>query len=272
MDSELITVLAEKLITNTPIALVTVIAATGSTPGKIGAMMLVHNDEVIAGTVGGGSLEHRARIEAAGCLESGRSKEFVYQLSQKSELGMSCGGEMRLFIRVFHPRPQLVIIGAGHIGRELYKLGMQQDYHVVVFDNREEIDTRKNFARAECIITADLVSALQQYSFQKECYITIATNSHDTDHDVLQAVLNRDVSYIGMIGSKNKISYIFKQLLGQGISRDQLEAVYAPMGLNIASIEPKEIALSIMSEILLVKNNGSTDHMRTVKNVTIVSD
>ncbi len=272
MDSQLITLLAEKLSANTPIALVTVIDATGSTPGKIGAMMLVQNDEVIAGTVGGGSLEHQTIAEAACCLESGSSKEIVYQLPRKSEQSMSCGGEVRLFIRVFQPRPQLVIIGAGHIGRELYKIGIQQDYQVTVFDNRAEVDIRKDFARAECIIAADLVSALHQYPLKKECYITIATSSHDTDRDVLQAVINRDVSYIGMIGSKNKISQIFKQLVDQGIDRERIGAVYAPMGLNIASIEPKEIAFSIFSEILLVKNNGSADHMRTVKNVSIAQD
>ena len=75
-----------------------------------------------------------------------------------------------------------------------------------------------------------------------------------------------------MIGSKNKIANIFKQLLSLGIRREQLAAVYAPMGLNIASIEPKEIALSIMSEILLVKNNGSAQHMKTVKDVRVLSD
>ena len=272
MELKLITLLADKLLTNTPVALVTVIAATGSTPAKPGAIMLVHNDKLIEGTVGGGELEHRAISEAARCLERGESKEITYRLSEKSELGMSCGVEVRLFIRVFHPRPTLVIIGAGHIGQELYKLGIQQDYHIVVFDNREGIDTQKYFAEAECIIAADLPSALKQYPFNKACFVTIATSSHDIDREALLAVINSDIAYLGMIGSENKISNIFKHMLSQGISREQLTAVYAPMGLNIASIEPKEIALSIMSEILLVKNNGSAHHMKTVKDIRILSD
>jgi xanthine dehydrogenase accessory factor len=127
-------------------------------------------------------------------------------------------------------------------------------------------------SETECIITADLPSALKQYALNKACFVTIATSSHDIDRDVLLAVINCDTAYLGMIGSKNKIANIFKQLLSLGISREQLAAVYAPMGLNIASIEPKEIALSIMSEILLVKNNGSAQHMKTVKDVRVLSD
>jgi xanthine dehydrogenase accessory factor len=123
MEAKVVETLAECLGTNEAVALVTVIANTGSSPGKAGAMMTVTSNSRTCGTVGGGKLEHQATCEAINCLSTGESKEISYTLNPGGELGMGCGGELRMFIRVFLPQPQLIIVGAGHIGLELYYLG-----------------------------------------------------------------------------------------------------------------------------------------------------
>ncbi len=113
-----------------------------------------------------------------------------------------------------------------------------------------------------------MAKTMADYPITKDCYITIATRAHETDGQVLEAVIKSDAGYIGMIGSSQKIKEIFQLLLKQGVSREAINRVFAPMGLNIATVKPKEIALSIFSEILLVKNGGSAEHMRGVKNIS----
>ncbi len=268
METQVLLTLTESIHNNEPVALVTVIANTGSSPGKTGAMMAVRSDGSSSGTVGGGNLEYQAINAALGCIAEGVSKEVRYALNASSDLGMTCGGELRLFIKVFQQQPRLLVIGGGHIGIEVYHLGVHQGFRVTIVDDRPEMLTKERFPLAECILAEDLVSTLTDYPINASCYITIATRSHSSDRQALEAVVNSDAAYIGMIGSRNKITNAMHYLLEQGVSRDKLEAVFAPMGLNIASVQPKEIAVSIISEILLVKNNGSLEHMRTVKNIT----
>lgn len=269
MEVKVISALSECLRTDKPAALVTVVATTGSAPGKPGALMVVHGDGRTIGTVGGGSLEHKITIEAVQCIGLGKSKEVSYDLQADAELGMSCGGSVRAFIRVFKAAPQLIIIGAGHIGLELYKIGRLQGFQIVVFDERPELASRERFPEAKRIVVDDLPARLQEYELHSDCYVTIATSSHDIDCLALEAVIESDASYIGMIGSSNKIRKIFEYLLAQGVPRERVEKVFAPMGLNIASIRPEEIAIAIIGEILLVKNNGSPEHMRAVKKIVI---
>ncbi len=266
-EAKVISALSECLHTNKPVALVSVIAATGSAPGKPGALMVVQGDGRTIGTVGGGNLEHTMTIEAVQCIGLGKSKEVSYDLQSNSEPGMPCGGSVRAFIRVFKAAPQLIIIGAGHIGLEIYKTGHLQGFQTVVFDERPELASKERFPEATLIVAGDVQARLKEYKFHSDCYVTIATSSHETDRLALETVIGSDAAYIGMIGSSNKIRKIFEYLLTRGVPRKSIEKVYAPMGLNIASIQPGEIAISIIGEILLVKNNGSPEHMRTVKKI-----
>lgn len=264
-DAKIIAALGQALEDARPAALVTVVASAGSVPGKPGAQMVVLADGETIGTVGGGSLEHKITLEARQCIDQGKSKEVSYDLQVDTELAMSCGGSLRAFIKVFQAASQLIIVGSGHIGHELYKIGRLQGFQVVVIDNRPELTSEGRFPEARRLITEDLPATLREYKLHSDCYVTIATASHDTDRLALEAVIHADAAYIGMIGSSKKIRQIFSYLQSQGIAREKIEQIFAPMGLNIASIRPEEIALAIIGEILLVKNSGSPEHMRTIK-------
>jgi xanthine/CO dehydrogenase XdhC/CoxF family maturation factor len=92
----------------------------------------------------------------------------------------------------------------------------------------------------------------------------------NVEQDVIaKAAVRRGAAYVGMIGSTAKTQYVMKNLMEEGIIKEELQKAYAPVGLDIASELPQEIAFGILSEILLVKNNGSLRHMRDVKNVWI---
>ncbi len=248
-----------------PAALVTVIATSGSAPAKPGALMVVEADGTTTGTVGGGSFEHKLTAEAVSSIAGGKDRELTYNLASDKELGMICGGTVRTFIRVFHTAPKLVIVGAGHIGLELYRLALLQGFQTVVFDIRPELASRERFPQAERFVVDDLAAALRDYPITPDCYITIAASTHEADQLALEAVISREAAYTGMIGSSSKIKKIFRYLLDHATPRAAIEKVYAPMGLNIASVKPPEIALAIFSEILLVKNSGTPESMRRVK-------
>lgn len=265
MEAEILRTLSTCLDNEDPVALVTVIAITGSVPGKPGAMMAVKEDGTTTGTVGGGKLEHKITLEALEALKQGRSREVEYNLATDKELAMTCGGTLRAFIKVFESMPKLILVGAGHISHELYKIGLLQGFRIVVIDSREKLNSDERFPQATRMVVDDIALAIKEYPFNSNCYVAIATASHEDDRLALEAVVESDAKYIGMIGSTSKIKKIFRYLLDQNVSRTSIEKVFAPMGLNIASIRPREIALSIFSEMMLVKNNGSAESMRKIK-------
>lgn len=205
--------------------------------------------------------------EAQECIRFGRSREVDYSLTEGSELGMVGGGKVHFLIKVFSAQPRLIIVGGGHVGMELYQLGLLQGYRIEIFDDRKSIANKDRFPDAAQIICGDPVKGLTDYPLDTNCFITITTHSHELDRMTLAAVAESEAGYIGMIGSSKKIKKSLSYLLEQGISRQTIEKLYTPMGLNVATIQPKEIAVSIISEILLVKNSGSPAHIKTVKNI-----
>lgn len=267
MEAEIFDKIAESIRNNRSAALITLIEIDGSTPGESGSVMAVWADGATEGTIGGGNLEYAVIQEALKCIETAKSKEFVYDLSSDGDIGMNCGGNVRLFIKIFAPKERLIIVGAGHIGQQLYNLGLMFGFSVVVIDDREEYASKNRFPNAENIICGDVAEALKSLDINESCYIAIATRSHETDENALKAAADKCSAYTGMIGSSKKIKTIMTNLLNAGVKRDFLEKVYAPMGLNIANVKPAEIAFSTMSEILLVKNNGSAEHMKSLKNI-----
>lgn len=268
MEKNVVASLAESVAAGECVALVSVISNSGSSPAKCGAVMLVNNLGALCGTVGGGSLELKVVGQARECIRLGRSQEVEYSLAEGGDLGMSCGGKVHCFIKVFSAQPRLIIVGGGHVGMELYHLGILQGYRVEIFDDRESIVTPDRFPDAGCLVYGDPVTKLSECEIDSNCYVAIATHSHDLDMRVVAAVAESGAGYVGMIGSTSKIKKTLQFLLERGIARETIEKVYAPMGLNVATIQPKEIAISIMSEILLVKNSGSPEHMKSVKKIT----
>ncbi|MGE4319408.1 MAG: XdhC family protein [Deferribacterales bacterium] len=265
MDRMISEKLAEYVRTNTPSALITVINSEGSSPAVTGYMMTVAENGETSGTIGGGRLEHLAVSEALECIRTGVSKEAQYNL--KADADMACGGSVRIFIRVFSKSPVLYIVGAGHIGTQLYHLGSEFGFSTVIVDDRADMADRALFPEASEVICGDMEQVLKSIEFDDLSYIAIATRSHHTDENALFAVAGSQAKYIGMIGSTSKIRKIFGNLKDRSVGEEALKRVYAPMGLNIADTNPKEIALSILSEMMLVKNSGSADHMRDLKKI-----
>lgn len=252
-------------------AVVTVLEVKGSSPGKEGSMMAVFSDGSILGTVGGGALEYEFIQEALKAIKENKSCEKSFELTEKGSLHMKCGGFVRAYIKVFAKREKLLIMGGGHLGAELYTLGKFLNKYVVIFDDREEFANRKRFPEADEIIFGKMEETVKNYSVDENSYIIIVTRGHENDKECLKVILDKKVSpkYIGMVGSRGKVLATYKELLDEGYSKDELKKIYSPIGFDISSSEPKEIALGIMAEITAVKNQKTGEHMRDVRKIDI---
>ncbi len=327
-------------------ALATILSHKGSTPRTSGSRMLVFADRQIEGTIGGGLVEARIMDTCVEMLaKPGTSiiKDFVLNQELKSGLDMVCGGDMRVWIQILVPAPELIqvydaladlektgkkgvlvsrltghsggkfttlkalvlpkgeimgpnmipksladdiqnnlfsgsvpiihtcnleefiiepcltsgvlyIFGAGHVGLQLANMADLLDFPYIVVDDREEFANAQRFPNARAIqVPAQFELAFEDLNVDDSSIIVIMTRGHLHDQTVLEQALNTQASYIGMIGSRRKRNQIYTNLKTKGISEDTLSKVFSPIGLEIHSETPGEIALSIMAQIIQVR-------------------
>ncbi len=260
-DAAVIKKMAELVERGEPFAIATIIEVEGSTPGKPGFKMIVERDGESFGTVGGGSLEEKVKREAVKTIEEGRPRKVEFSLTEE-EIGMLCGGKASVFIDVVGAMPKLVIVGGGHLAEVIAWLAKKVGFHVIVVD---PYATEERFPGADALIKAGPEEALPKLGLDDRTYMVIL-GEHEFDVPSLKAALGK-AAYIGMIGSKRRIAEAFKQILEMGFEPEELEKVYAPVGLDIGAETPEEIAVSILAEILAAKKGGTCRHMREVKGV-----
>ncbi|MBC2397072.1 XdhC family protein [Clostridium tetanomorphum] len=263
MEIKIMERITKELEMNKKVALAVITEVKGASPGKIGTMMAVFENGETLGTVGGGNLEHVVINESLKCLNEGLSKEYEYRLeNDEGSLHMECGGSVKVFIKSFVPKDKLLIVGAGHVGQSIYKFSELLGFNIIVFDDREEFANKENFPKADGIILGDIKESLLKYPVDENTYVIIVTRGHNFDEEALESVIYSKAKYIGMIGSKNKVKTIINNLKNKGIEEKALKKVYAPVGIKLGGSTPIEVALSIISEMMLIKNNGKLIHMR----------
>ncbi|MBI2266730.1 MAG: XdhC family protein [Armatimonadetes bacterium] len=170
----------------------------------------------------------------------------------KMELSLP-SGDVSIFAEALYPPETLYIFGGGHIGQALYELGKGVGFRVVVVDDRETFANRDLFPLAHELIVRDFETL--EISLPRSAYCVIVTRGHQYDECCLEKCATQSPAYVGLVGSRVKISHIFRNLVEKGIPRDLLDEVHAPVGLDLGAVTPFEIALSIMAEILQIKNS-----------------
>lgn len=255
MEENVLKRLGERVQRGEKAALAIVTEVRGSTPGRPGIMMAVFENGDTIGTVGGGQIELEATCRAIECIQNGESRSFTFELENR-ETGseMFCGGGSTIFIRSFVPKPRLVIVGAGHVAYELSKVASTQSFEVDIFDSREELCNRDRFPNARKLYQEDPAVALGEIEMDLNTYVVIAGPNHISDEKSLEAVLGRGARYVGMLGSKKKMEKIVEHILERGGSKAELDKVHTPIGIDVGSNVPSELAVGIMAEILRVKN------------------
>lgn len=237
----------------TPFVSVTVVDAVGSVPQDQGAKMLVTADGRYEGTVGGGRVEHKAIQEAQRMLRAeppSRPTQYV-EWNLKRDVGMTCGGSLKLFFEAFNVEAwRIVIFGAGHVANALTRLLVELDCRVTCFDTREEWLARlPESRRLTCVLSTDLPGEVKH--LPDHAFVLLMTMGHTTDGPILIEILRtRSFPYLGVIGSTAKAARLKKDLREAGLPPETHDAFHCPIGLPVGTNHPTEIAVSIVAQLL----------------------
>jgi xanthine dehydrogenase accessory factor len=242
-------------------ALVTIVAAHGSTPQRVGAKMLVFRDGRTVGTIGGGCYENDAFWKAREALNTRRSRLVHYELSDDlaEESGLICGGQMDVFIEPIEPAPRLYIIGAGHVGYQLGQIAPTVGFRLHVVDDRQKFANHERFGAADEVVVDNVADWARSAEIPESAFVVVLTRGHRQDFDVLRALAGRTFRYLGLIGSRAKVARLTDALLADGVSADWLRQLHAPIGFDIGAISPEEIAVAILAELIAVRRGKVED-------------
>jgi len=152
----------------------------------------------------------------------------------------------------FSPQPKLFICGGGHVAKEVAALAVHLDFPVTVFDDRPDLANRERFPTAEKVV-CDSYDNLKNHLETSACYVVV-TPDHKADLKCVSTILPTQYLYLGMIGSKRKVAATFENLRRMGFAEEQINSIFAPIGLPIAAVTPAEIAVSILAQIIQQKN------------------
>jgi xanthine dehydrogenase accessory factor len=164
------------------------------------------------------------------------------------------GVDIQVFFDVFPPMPRLIIIGAVHIAMPLVEIAKTLGFHTIVIDARGAFATPERFPNADQLIKQWPHEALNDLKLDESSYVVTLTHDEKFDNPALKIALNSPARYIGALGSKKTHAKRCEALLQDGVTQAQLERIHAPIGLKIGSRGPREIALSIIAEMIAVSH------------------
>lgn len=259
MEPKILKLVSEKIEQGSKVAMITLTKTTGSVPGYKGAIMVVFDDGTYFGTIGGGKIEFEVIKRSNEALITGESFSFKYDLASSGKLEMSCGGTVEGFVNILKPNNKLYIFGGGNIAQKVASFSRNLKFDIFVIEDREEYKEHEDFNYIKEYICNNICSAIDNLTFGENVYIVIATRGHEIDFEVIKRLVDKKFAYLGMIGSKSKVEKIKEALRVNNVDGSFLKSIYAPIGLDICDGTPEEIAVSIIAEILAVKNKKITE-------------
>jgi xanthine dehydrogenase accessory factor len=153
---------------------------------------------------------------------------------------------------------KLVVIGGGHCALALSELMAKMDFQISIFDDRPELNTLEKNRFAHDITIIDSYERIADHiESDPNGYVVVMTLGYATDMIVISRLLDRDFKYFGVLGSKAKMVTLLRELTNEGFPPDKLSRLHTPIGLQINSRTPEEIAVSIAAEIISIKNAES---------------
>ncbi|MFC1654839.1 XdhC family protein [Myxococcota bacterium] len=238
-----------------PGVLALVVRSIGSAPGKVGSKSIVLPDGGIQGTVGGGVVEARVIADSLRALEDGKGPRTIHY--NLSELGMSCGGEMSVYLEPLEPPKRVIIYGGGHVGAAIAPVLKSLGCRIAVVDERDEWANPERFPDADEVINRPFAEQLTVQPPGPKDHVIIVTRGHEQDQLVLEGTIKRRPAYLGMIGSKKKAAEAQEKLKEKGIADDMIRTLRSPVGLDIGAVTPEEIAISVAAELITVWRRGA---------------
>jgi xanthine dehydrogenase accessory factor len=177
------------------------------------------------------------------------------RLLKPSQLLDVAGLEHPVFLEWLHPTGTAYIFGAGHVGACVAHLAAYVDFKVVAVDDRAEFANVERIPSADEVVVVDsFPNCLAEFPIDEDSYLVIVTRGHAHDKTVLAQALKTRAGYIGMIGSRRKTNLVYQALLAEGFTQEDLQRVHSPIGLPIGGETPEEIGISIIAEMIQIRN------------------
>jgi xanthine dehydrogenase accessory factor len=162
------------------------------------------------------------------------------------------GAALELYLEIRHPVLELVVVGAGHVAQPLAHVGALLGFRVTVIDDRPDFATRERFPDAHRVLRADFEDPFRDTPLHQRSHLLLVTRGH---------------KYIGMIGSRRRVRATYLQLLEEGIDRELLDRIHAPVGLDVGAETPEEIAISVAAELVMLRRGGTGASLKDVERV-----
>jgi xanthine dehydrogenase accessory factor len=261
MTKELFQMLADAGAHHSPTWLATVIEGDGSTPVKAGMKLAVRSDGSFIGTIGGGELERRV-IERINAEHPTEVQRWRYDLglgnTADEKTGMICGGTQEILVEPLFMGTPLHIFGGGHCGVALSALASTTGFTVTVIDDRTEWSSPAKHPGAAHTLLSSFLDISAHIPHTPDAFIVIMTHGHKHDEAVLRQVIRTPHTYLGMLGSERKVREVFERMTRDGFTNEELGRVHSPAGFAIGSHTPEEIAVSILAQMIAVKNKQTS--------------
>jgi xanthine dehydrogenase accessory factor len=177
------------------------------------------------------------------------------QLNRKKSGIVEIEDGLRVFFNILFSEARLLVCGAGHIAIPLARFANDVGFRVTVLDDRSDFAHPARFPGCTTI-AENFTIALRDMTLGPSCHVVVITRGHEHDVDCLMEILPQEAAYVGLIGSRRRVSFVLKLLKEKGFSRQRLKGVFTPIGLPIGAESPEEIALSIVSELVCVRRKG----------------
>jgi xanthine dehydrogenase accessory factor len=246
-------------------ALCTIVNSSGSIPRHDASKMIVYENSSIFGSVGGGETEYRVIQEALQAIGEEKARFLEYKLVNPAEGDPGiCGGTVKIFIEPILPQPLIVVIGAGHVGKAVIHLASWLGFRTYVSDDRKEFCNPEAVPGADGYYPVNISDLPTSFTVTSQTYFILTTRGLNIDVEGVPALLDTPAPYIGIIGSKRRWIFAKKKMLAMGVPEEKLKRVHSPIGLELGAETPEEIAVSILSEVLIVKNQVSGKTMKLV--------
>lgn len=243
--------LNELLFSNIPFVMVTLVDVVGSSPQNAGSRMLVTQEGLYAGTIGGGKVEFKAIKTAQAMLENKSVKISLFEWNLKKDVGMSCGGIVKLYFEAFHSNIwKIAVFGAGHVANALIPLLLSLDCQIRCLDPRQIwLNKLPRSHKLSLIHTEDMASEVKH--LDADTFVLLMTMGHSTDLPILLEILRtKKFPYLGVIGSKAKAVRLRKEIDEANLPSICKEAFYCPIGLDLGNNHPHEIAISVAAQLV----------------------
>lgn len=231
------------------VAVATVVSSPGNQSG-LGSKLLIREDGSTWGSLGDPDVDHEASAIGSELAPYGGNTTF--QAKDGSEI----------FVEGYTSPPTLVLMGGGHVNKAVSRLAATLGFRICVIDDRPEFAGKARFPEASDVIVADFDKGLEKIPIPFNTYIVVATRGHRYDDMALSAAIRTRARFIGLLGSKRKTIEIYKSLMQANVPQERLQEVRAPIGLNIGARTPEELAVSIMAEIIMIRNGGTGAPMK----------